>query len=247
MLDDPSMPLWVTEEVRKADAAAERGLCCVALAGVWSWRGKTGHVVRTAIPDRHDIALNGREVVLAFDSDVMTKPPVRHALAELAAYLTSKGAQVRYAHLPDDGDGKTGLDDYLAEHSLDELLRLVRPDQTIAATTTRSAAAQHLPEWVTAAKPSRVGLSEARAVFRRWLGPDYDLDALDIVLSVAAGEQLPGDPAWLLIVSGSGAATTETVAPLAGAGAIVTSTLASEGALNSSGSTRCKRPIGTRR
>lgn len=83
-----------------------------------------------------------------------------------------------------------------------------------------------------------VSLTEVHAVFLRWLGDDYDLDVLDAVLCVAACEQLEGDPVWLLVVSGSGAAKTETVSPLAGAGAFVTSTIASEGALLSGTSKR---------
>jgi hypothetical protein len=74
-------------------------------------------------------------------------------------------------------------------------------------------------------------LTETRAAFTRWLGTDYDLTVLDVVLAVAASEQLGGDPAWLLVVSGPGAAKTETVVALAGAGATVTSTITSDGAL----------------
>lgn len=74
-------------------------------------------------------------------------------------------------------------------------------------------------------------LDLAHATYRRWLGTGYDLDVLDVVLAVAAGSMLDGDPAWLLVVGGSGAAKTETVAPLAGAGAHVTSTISSAGAL----------------
>ena len=44
-------------------------------------------------------------------------------------------------------------------------------------------------------------------------------------------ERLPGDPLWTFLISGSGNAKTETVQALAGAGAIVTSTIAAEGAL----------------
>ncbi|WP_185994854.1 ArsR family transcriptional regulator [Nocardioides campestrisoli] len=79
--------------------------------------------------------------------------------------------------------------------------------------------------------PEPVTLGHAHQVFTRWLGADYDLDVLDAVLACAAVERLGGDPAWLLVVSGSGAAKTETVAPLALAGAHVTSTISSEGAL----------------
>jgi hypothetical protein len=126
-LDDPSTPLWITEGTRKADAAASVGLCCVALTGVWNWRGRNATGGKTAIPDWHDVALNGRNVVLAFDSDATRNPNVRKALTELAGYLGSKGGNVSYLHLPDDGD-KCGLDDFLAAHEVDDLWPLVHPN-----------------------------------------------------------------------------------------------------------------------
>lgn len=74
-------------------------------------------------------------------------------------------------------------------------------------------------------------LTDVHDVYRRWLGDEYDLGALTTVLAAAAVEQLDGDPVWLLVVSGSGNAKTETVGALAGIGANVTSTITSEGAL----------------
>jgi hypothetical protein len=74
-------------------------------------------------------------------------------------------------------------------------------------------------------------LADVHAVFRRWLGDEYDIDTLNATLATAAVERLSGDPLWLLIVSGPGNAKTETVQALAGCGAHVTSTIASEGAL----------------
>lgn len=76
-----------------------------------------------------------------------------------------------------------------------------------------------------------ISLADAHAVFRRWLGDDYDTDAVDAVLATAAVERLDGDPLWLLLISGSGNAKTETVQALDGIGAIVTSTISSPGAL----------------
>ena len=81
-------------------------------------------------------------------------------------------------------------------------------------------------------------LRKAHATFARWLGEDYDLDALDATLAAAAVERLDGDPLWLLLVSGSGNAKTETVQALDGIGATVASTIASEGALLSATSQR---------
>ncbi|MFF9285246.1 hypothetical protein [Streptomyces griseosporeus] len=78
--------------------------------------------------------------------------------------------------------------------------------------------------------PGRI-LDVVHETFLKWLGKDYDLEALDAVLSVAAAESLTGDPCWLLVVSGSGAAKTETVMPLSGVGAVIVSTITGEAAL----------------
>jgi hypothetical protein len=81
-------------------------------------------------------------------------------------------------------------------------------------------------------------LDDAHAVFRRWLGDDYDTDALDAVLAAAAVEQLNGDPLWLLLISGSGNAKTETAQALGGIGAHIVSTISSPGALLSATSSK---------
>jgi hypothetical protein len=127
-LDDPSIPLWVTEGSKKADCAAAHGLCCVALSGVWNWRGTNGLGGKVALPDWNDVALNGRRVIIAYDGDVARKKSVRAAMVAIGKYLATRGAaSVEYLHLPDDDDGKTGLDDYLMAHSAEELWHLVKP------------------------------------------------------------------------------------------------------------------------
>jgi hypothetical protein len=79
--------------------------------------------------------------------------------------------------------------------------------------------------------PAPYTLEQVHVVFWKWFDKDYDLAALDVVLAAAAAEKLTGDPLWLLLISGPGGAKTETVGSLEGAGAHVTSTIASEGAL----------------
>jgi hypothetical protein len=74
-------------------------------------------------------------------------------------------------------------------------------------------------------------LEQTHQTFRRWLGDDYDIATLDAVLAVTASERLPGDPAWLLIISGSGNAKTETVQATGKLGTIVVSTITSDAAL----------------
>lgn len=148
-LGDPDVPLLVTEGSRKADSAVSAGLCCVSVSGVWNWRGTNPAGGKVALPDWHDIALNGRRVVLAFDSDVASKPAVAKALAELASYLGSKGAKIEYLHLPESGVGKAGLDDYLAAEGPSGLWTLVRPEPPAAddsSATPRKTAHTSTPE-----------------------------------------------------------------------------------------------------
>jgi hypothetical protein len=77
----------------------------------------------------------------------------------------------------------------------------------------------------------RCSLDDVHTVFRKWFGKSYDTDTIDAVMAAAATDQLGGDPLWLLVISGPGNAKTETVQSLSGAGALVSSTISSEGAL----------------
>ena len=81
---------------------------------MWNWRGQNAAGATAALGDWESIALKGRRVYVAFDCDVLTKRDVRSALQRLGGFLAARGAEVRYVHLPHDGDAKTGLDDYLA-------------------------------------------------------------------------------------------------------------------------------------
>ena len=115
LLGDPGLPLFVTEGARKADAAVSHGLCCVGVLGVWNFRGTNEQGGKTALPDWEQVALNNRDVYVAYDSDVTAKPGVRAALARLKAFLEGHGAAVSIVYLPPvEGGGKVGLDDFLA-------------------------------------------------------------------------------------------------------------------------------------
>lgn len=114
LLADPAVPLWITEGAKKVDSGLSHGIrCIVGLQGVYGWRGTNEHGGKAALSDWEDIALNGRDVVLAFDSDCMTKVAVRDALDRLSAFLKQRQAHVRYVLMPDLPDGaKCGLDDW---------------------------------------------------------------------------------------------------------------------------------------
>ena len=122
---DPSRPLFITEGVKKADAGASRDLCCVALIGVWNWRGRNDAGGLTALDAWELIALNGRDVLIVFDSDVVTKQSVFLAMRRLKAFLEGRKANVKIVYLPAaEGGAKVGMDDYFAAgHTTDDLLR----------------------------------------------------------------------------------------------------------------------------
>jgi hypothetical protein len=214
-LRDPSVQLFITEGARKVDAAVTAGLACVGLSGVYGWRytdRDTG--AKVALGDFEDVALNDREVVIAFDSDVMTKPEVRKALSRFRAFLESRGARTLVCVPPGD-DGKVGLDDYLAAGGTRETLQ--------------SLAVPSLPDISGAIEPAGNGqsgiapdlsegdgtatLTDVARAFQERLELT-DLDALYATLGTKAALALPGDPVWLLVIDGSSGGKTELVMPL---------------------------------
>jgi hypothetical protein len=106
-------PLLITEGTKTGDAATSRGIPTVVLAGVWMWCVPKVKPYRLK-PCFDHIRLERREVLVAFDSDCISKADVQKALAALVVALEDRGAAVKVVYLPDAPDGsKQGLDDYL--------------------------------------------------------------------------------------------------------------------------------------
>lgn len=124
-LKDPEVALWITEGVKKADAMASRGLCAIDLNGVWGFKGKNEFAGTTWLADWDHIALKGRNVRIVYDSDVMQKAEVRKAQERLIEHLQRKGARVDAVYLPGGRDSKTGVDDYLLSHGIQDLEALI--------------------------------------------------------------------------------------------------------------------------
>ena len=165
-IGNPKVTLWITEGVRKADALASVGLRAVALLGVNGWRGTNGDGGKLALEDFYGVALNGREIVLCFDSDAFQKPQVHAATETLGRWLETRGAQPGFVYLPHAADGsKQGVDDFLAEHTRDELLDLIEtvwhplPHQTV----------NSKPKVVPAQVDGAELLADLRAFIRRYV------------------------------------------------------------------------------
>ena len=74
-LADPSIPIWITEGIKKGDALASLGLCALTLLGVWGFKGKNALGGTTVLADLDYVALNHREAFIVFDSDVRNLTP----------------------------------------------------------------------------------------------------------------------------------------------------------------------------
>lgn len=150
--------------------------------------------------------------------------PGRAHMQAVAEGCMAAGIEARILDLPDLPE-KGDVSDWLnAGHGVAELWELA------------AAAVPYAPPPPAPAAPEKIvtharTLDEVHAVFKRWLGDEYEIDALHAVLAAAAAEQMEGDPLWLLLISGPGGGKTETVQSLSGVGAITVSTIASEGAL----------------
>jgi hypothetical protein len=125
LIDDIGVPVIFVEGIKKAlsiiTAARAAGVevLVVGILGVWNWMsdGKP-------IPDMGDIPVDGRDVGIVYDADMLTNPSVQGACKGLAKLQIDRGAAVRVAFLPSD---TKGADDFFAAGKIyPELLMTMR-------------------------------------------------------------------------------------------------------------------------
>jgi hypothetical protein len=117
--------LWITEGCKKVDSLASRGEPAVGFIGVWNMAvPKTKGTV--PLPCWQHVGLRGRRVIIVFDADARTNPDVQEALRRAVKMLEGLGAIVLVVYLPAvNGDGKAGVDDFLAAGGTVAELRLM--------------------------------------------------------------------------------------------------------------------------
>jgi hypothetical protein len=125
LVGDTSMPVIFVEGIKKAlsiiTAARAAGVevLVVAILGVWNWMADG-----EPIPDMADIPVDGRDVGIVYDHDMLTNPSVQGACKGLAEFQIDRGAAVRVAFLP---SATKGADDFFASgKSYTELLMTMR-------------------------------------------------------------------------------------------------------------------------
>lgn len=129
ILSSPSIPIYLTEGVKKALKATQEGIFCIAMSGLWNWSDGTEE--KNLIPDFARITLEGRTVNIVPDNDWLSpdhhgeRRNLRHAVYELAYRLIDRGAKVFAIELPG-GPEKIGIDDFLCHHSVEDFHALPR-------------------------------------------------------------------------------------------------------------------------
>lgn len=123
---DPSIEVFLIEGELHTAAVAQFGVPAIGLGGVWNWSHKANGI-STLIPDFDLVEWRGRSVVVAFDADVATKRNVQLAIVRLGAALGARlNGKVQIALIPDLGDGKSGVDDFVAARGIGAFKELSR-------------------------------------------------------------------------------------------------------------------------
>lgn len=134
IIDDPSIPLFLTEGAKKAAAAISAGFPCIALAGVYNWSEKETGGISSLHQYIQDFLIPGRKIYICFDADWHTNPQVRDALLRLATEIASfNKIEVYLVTLPNNlTPHAKGLDDFIKIHGIDLFHKVVSDSLSIA-------------------------------------------------------------------------------------------------------------------
>lgn len=114
--------LLLTEGEKKALKGCQEGIQTVAVSGVWNWKN-SGREALCAGFDRLNLR---RPWVLVYDSDIPPDHEAYPAFRRLAKVLDDHGAtSVEIVTLPGGESEKVGMDDFLVEHSVDDLQAVI--------------------------------------------------------------------------------------------------------------------------
>src|SRR5829696_175766 len=154
--------LWLTEGCKKVDSLTSRCLPTVGIIGVWNF-AEPGSKGKTPLSCWDHVQLRDRQVIIVYDADARTNANVQEALRRLVAMLEKLGAVVLVVYLPAvNGDGKAGVDDYLAAGgTVAELRLMAAPYQPLDVGWERMSQDEKL----------RAALEEQRA---DWWGTDWN-------------------------------------------------------------------------
>ena len=121
ILDDPTIPISPIEGPKKAGCLMTLGFASLALCGVTMGLKKGG---KELVDNLNLVAVQGRPIIIPFDSDLATNINVQRALKALATILKAKGCVVFVAIIPLELESKA-IDDVWANHGPDMVHKIM--------------------------------------------------------------------------------------------------------------------------
>jgi hypothetical protein len=123
-----ALPLGIVEGEKKSLKATEEGFSCLGMIGPWGWVKKG----KRPVSDLSHIAWRGRKVTVIADSDMAANETGREGFEALVEHLRSRGAVASLLLIPEAGEEKQGLDDFLVANGAEGFAELLakQDDQT---------------------------------------------------------------------------------------------------------------------
>lgn len=143
-LRDANEPIVITEGEKKALAGCLTGLPVIGLGGVSNFLQK-GEL----LPELDAANWHNRDVYICFDSDAESNPNILAAEARLVDELQRKrGARCYLVRIPQDGESKVGLDDYLLAHGVSGCNSLLKSADSLGALDAKVVALNKSVAWI---------------------------------------------------------------------------------------------------
>lgn len=143
-LRDANEPIVITEGEKKALAGCLAGLPVIGLGGVSNFLQK-GEL----LPELDAANWHNRDVYICFDSDAESNPNILAAEARLVDELQRKrGARCYLVRIPQDGEAKVGLDDYLLAHGVSGCNSLLKSADSLGALDAKVVALNKSVAWI---------------------------------------------------------------------------------------------------
>lgn len=143
--EDAAEPVIITEGEKKSLAATLAGFPVIGLGGVFNFADKSGAL----IPELADMEWKGRDTYICFDSDATLNPNILAAEARLVDELQRKrGARCYLVRLPQSGESKVGLDDYLLSHGAQGFVALLQSAPSLGALDAKVVALNKSVAWI---------------------------------------------------------------------------------------------------
>lgn len=145
VLANPEEPVVITEGEKKTIAGCYAGLPVIGLGGVFNFMAS----LDSLLTELEVANWQRRDVYIGFDSDAATNPSILTAEARLVDQLQRKrGARCYLVRLPQNGDAKCGLDDYLLQHGAQGVYKLLESSPSLGALDSKVVALNEELAWI---------------------------------------------------------------------------------------------------